>query len=28
MKFKGIPNQQFGWNIDLSIPVFEKMSAK
>jgi hypothetical protein len=28
MKFMGIPNQKFGWNIDLSIPVFEKMSAK
>jgi hypothetical protein len=28
MKFLGIPNQNFGWNIDLSIPVFEKISAK
>jgi hypothetical protein len=28
MKFMGIPNQKFGWNIDLSIPVFEKMNAK
>jgi hypothetical protein len=28
MKFLEIPNQKFGWNIDLSIPVFEKMSAQ
>jgi hypothetical protein len=28
MKFMGIPNQKFGWDIDLSIPVFEKASAK
>jgi hypothetical protein len=24
MKFMGIPNQNFGWDIDLDIPVFEK----
>jgi hypothetical protein len=24
MKFMGIPNQTFGWDIDLNIPVFEK----
>jgi len=28
MKFMGIPNQKFSWDIDLSIPVFEKMTAK
>ena len=28
MKFMGIPNQKFSWNIDLSIPVFEKLAAK
>lgn len=25
MKFMGIPNQNFGWDIDLSIPVFKKV---
>lgn len=28
MKFMGIPNQKFSWDMDLSIPVFEKMPAK
>ena len=28
MKFMGIPNQKFSWDIDLSVPVFEKMTAK
>jgi hypothetical protein len=27
-KFLGISNQKIGWNIDLSIPVFEQMRAK
>jgi hypothetical protein len=27
MKFMGIPNQTFGWDIDVSIPVFEKVNA-
>ena len=28
MKFMGIPNQKFSWDIDLSVPVLEKMTAK
>lgn len=28
MKFMGIPNQNFGWDIDLRIPVFEKRNPK
>jgi hypothetical protein len=28
MKFMGIPNQNFGWDIDLNIPVFEKVKQK
>ena len=28
LKFMGIPNQKFDWDIDLSTPVFEKMIAK
>jgi hypothetical protein len=28
MKFMGIPNQKFSWDIDLSLPVFRKMIAK
>jgi hypothetical protein len=28
MKFMGILNQTFGWDMDVSIPVFEKVNAK
>ncbi len=28
MKFMGMPNQRFGWDIDLNIPVFEKVNSK
>ncbi|HKV04510.1 MAG TPA: hypothetical protein VJO53_05300 [Candidatus Acidoferrales bacterium] len=27
MKFMGIPNQNFGWDIDLSVPVFQEMKS-
>ncbi|MBZ5696083.1 MAG: hypothetical protein LAN36_12080 [Acidobacteriia bacterium] len=28
MKFMGIPNQNFGWDIDVNLPVFEKAKPK
>jgi hypothetical protein len=28
MKFMGIPNQKFGWDMDLDPPVFEKVNPK
>lgn len=28
MKSMGIPNQTFGWDMDLGLPVFQKMSSK
>ena len=28
MKFMGMPNQNFGWDIDVNIPVFEKINPK
>ncbi len=28
MKFMGIPNQKFEWNIDLTVPVFEKVKSR
>jgi len=28
MKFMGIPNQKFGWDVDLNLPAFEKAHSK